>query len=122
MEHRFISVHYQLYSVKDGERTLEEQTIREKPFQFISGFGVSLEALENQILPLEKDSEFDLTLTPAEAFGEYEPQGVHKLEREVFTVNGKFDSENIYQGAIITLCDSEDHHFPAALLNSRLME
>ena len=122
MEHRFISVHYQLYSVKDGERTLEEQTIREKPFQFISGFGVSLEALENQILPLEKGSEFDFTLTPAEAFGEYEPQGVHKLEREVFTVNGKFDSENIYQGAIITLCDSEDHHFPAALLNSRLME
>ena len=68
MEHRFISVHYQLYSVKDGERTLEEQTIREKPFQFISGFGVSLEALENQILPLEKGSEFDFTLTPTEAF------------------------------------------------------
>ena len=116
MEHRLISVHYQLYSVKDGERTLEEQTIREKPFQFISGFGVSLEALENQILPLEKGSEFDFTLTPAEAFGEYEPQGVHKLEREVFTVNGKFDSENIYQGAIITLCDSEDHHFPARVV------
>lgn len=116
MEHRFISVHYQLYSVKDGERTLEEQTIREKPFQFISGFGVSLEALENQILPLEKGSGFDFTLTPAEAFGEYEPQGVHKLEREVFTVNGKFDSENIYQGAIITLCDSEDHHFPARVV------
>ena len=28
MEHKFLAVHYQLHSVKDGERTLEEQTIR----------------------------------------------------------------------------------------------
>ena len=113
MEHKFLAVHYQLHSVKDGERTLEEQTIREQPFQFISGFGVSLDALEQHILPLEKGTEFDFTLTPAEAFGDYLPEGVHKLDREIFMVNGKFDAQHIYPGSIITLTDAEENHFPA---------
>ena len=113
MEHKFLAVHYQLHSVKDGERTLEEQTTREQPFQFISGFGVSLDALEQHVLPLEKGTEFDFTLSPAEAFGDYDPAGLHTLSREVFMVNGKFDAHHIYPGSIITLTDAEEHHFPA---------
>ena len=116
MDHKFLSVHYQLHSLKDGERTLEEQTIREKPFQFISGFGVSLEALEQHVLHLGKGTEFDFTLTPAEAFGEYDPEGVHKLEREVFMVNGKFDAQNIYPGAVIRLMDNQDNRFMARVI------
>ena len=52
-KNRFLSVHYQLYTVKDGERVLEEQTTREHPFEFVSGFGVSLDALEQHIIGLE---------------------------------------------------------------------
>ena len=113
MEHRFLAVHYQLHSVKDGERTLEEQTVREKPFQFISGFGVSLDALEQHVINLASGSEFDFTLTPAEAFGDYDPAGLHKLQREFFLIDDKFDAAHVYPGAIITLTDGEGHHFPA---------
>lgn len=116
MEHQFLSVHYQLYSVKDGERTLEEQTTREHPFQFISGFGVSLDALEQHVLPLQKGETFDFTLTPDQAFGDYEPAGIHKMEREVFCIDGKFDAQHIYPGSIITLADSEDKHFLARVM------
>ncbi|MBQ8712079.1 MAG: FKBP-type peptidyl-prolyl cis-trans isomerase [Prevotella sp.] len=120
MEHRFLAVHYQLHSIKDGERTLEEQTIREKPFQFISGFGVSLDALERQVLNLEKGAEFDFTLTPDEAFGEYDPEGVHKLAREVFTVNDRFDNQHVFPGAIITLMDDEQNRFMARVMDIEL--
>ena len=116
MEHQFLAVHYQLYSVNDGERTLEEQTTREQPFQFISGFGVSLDALEKQVLGMEKGTEFDFTLTPAEAFGEYEPEGVHKLARETFVIDGRFDAQNIYPGAIITLTDGGENQFLAHVM------
>ena len=116
MEHRFLAVHYQLHSVKDGEQTLEEQTIREQPFQFISGFGVALEALEQHVLPLEKGTEFEFTLTPDEAFGEYNPEGVHTLGRDFFNVNGKFDAQYIYPGAIIQLVDGEENRFPARVI------
>ena len=115
MDHQFLAVHYQLHSVKDGERTLEEQTSREHPFQFISGFGVSLEALEQHVLPLSPGTEFDFTLSPAEAFGDYIPEGVHKLPRDVFEIDGKFDAQHIYPSAIITLNDNQQNRIMACV-------
>lgn len=113
MDHKFLAVHYQLYSLENGEKKLIEQTSREHPFQFISGFGVSLQALERNVLYLGKGTQFDFTLKPEEAFGEYIPEGVHKLERSMFEIDGKFDAQNVYPGAIITLTDSEQNRFMA---------
>ena len=112
-KNRFLSAVYQLYSVKDGERTLEEQTSPDRPFEFITGFGIALDALEQKLMKLEKGSTFDFVLQPEEAFGAYEPAGMHKLERDIFMINGKFDHEHIYEGAVITMTDTEDHHFIA---------
>ena len=112
-QNKFMSVVYQLYTVTNGEKALEEQTSTDKPFEFITGFGIALDAFEQQVMKLEKGTTFDFTLQPAEAFGEYEPAGVHKLQRDIFMVNGQFDKENIYEGAVITLTDNEDHHFMA---------
>ena len=113
---KFISVVYQLYVVTDGEKTLQEQTSPERPFEFITGYGIALDAFEQQVMKLEKDSEFDFTLQPSEAFGDYDPEGVHKLSREVFSINGRFDSEHIYPDAIITMTDTEDHQFMARVI------
>ena len=104
-----MSVVYQLYTVADGEKTLQEETSTERPFEFITGFGIALDAFEQQVMSLEKGSTFDFMLEPAQAFGEYVPEGVHKLDREVFSINGHFDHENIYPDAVITLTDTEDH-------------
>ena len=116
MEHKLLAVHYQLYSIENGEKTLIEQTSREHPFQFISGFGVSLEALEKQVYYLGKGTQFNFTLKPEEAFGEYIPEGVHKLERSMFEIGGKFDAQNVYPGAIITLTDTEQNRFMARVI------
>jgi len=115
-KNRFISATYQLYTVAGDKRELEEQTAPEHPFQFITGFGISLDAFERNIIALESGSEFDFVLQPAEAFGDYVPEGVHKLGRETFTINGKFDSQNIYPGAVITLTDNQDHQFMARVM------
>lgn len=113
-QNRFLSVHYQLYTVKEGaENQLEEQTSREHPFDFISGFGIALEGFENHLVGLPAGSPFDFTLTPEEAFGVYDPTGVHKLQREVFSINGHFDNENIFPGAVITLVDEDEQRFMA---------
>lgn len=112
-QNRFLSVVYQLYTVNDGEKTLEEQTGSEHPFEFITGYGIALDSFEQHIMKMEKGSMFDFTLQPEEAFGQYMPEGTHKLEREMFTVNGKFDYEHLYEGAVITLSDNEDHQFMA---------
>jgi FKBP-type peptidyl-prolyl cis-trans isomerase SlyD len=107
-------VSYQLYSLDaDGSRHLEEQTQQGNPFIFISGFGFSLDGFEQHLVPLQPGEKFDFTLSPADAFGEYDEEGVHKLKREIFTIDGRFDGEHIYPGAVITLNDEEEHRFLA---------
>ena len=116
-QNKYISVSYQLYTVDaDGSRHLEEQTQQGKPFTFISGFGFSLDGFEQRIVSLQPGEKFDFTLSPADAFGEYMPEGVHKLQREVFMINDHFDHDNIYPGAVITLMDEEEHHFMARVM------
>ena len=110
---KFMSVVYQLYTIADGEKTLEEQTSPERPFEFITGFSIALDAFEQQVMKLEKGSAFDFILEPSQAFGEYIPEGVHKLSRDVFSINGHFDHDNIFEGAVITLTDTDDHQFMA---------
>lgn len=112
-QNKFISLNYQLYTIENGEKQLQEQTSKEHPFQFLSGFGISLDALEQHVINIEKGQTFNLTIEPAKAFGEYQPEGVHKLERGIFEIDGKFDSQNIYEGAVITLNDTEGHAFMA---------
>lgn len=111
-QNKYISVSYQLYSIdKEGTKNLEEETQKDRPFNFISGFGFSLDGFENRLIDLEAGASFDFTLAPAEAFGEYQPEGVHKVGREIFEVNGKFDETNIFPGAVITMMDSEEKRF-----------
>jgi len=113
-QNRFLSVSYQLYTIDtDGKQHLEEETQQGRPFQFISGFGFSLDAFEQQLVGLSQGERFDFTLTPGEAFGDYDEEGVHKMQREVFMINDKFDDANIFPGAIITLMDAEEKRFMA---------
>ncbi len=114
---KYISVSYQLFSIdKDGTRHLEEQTQQGNPFTFVSGFGFSLDGFEQRVVALQPGEKFDFTLAPADAFGEYDPEGVHKMKREVFTINEHFDHENIYEGAVITLMDADEHRFMARVM------
>ena len=113
---QFISVHYQLYTIEADGPQLQEQTSREHPFQFVSGFGVALDGFEQRLLGMEKDTPFDFTLTPDEGFGAYDESGVHKMKREVFMVNNHFDHDNIFPGAVITLLDEEEHRFMARVV------
>ena len=115
-KNRFLSVVYELYTTVDGESTLEEQTGTERPFEFITGFGIALDAFEKKLMGIEKGEKFDFTLQPEEAFGEYVPEGKHKLSRDVFSINGHFAHENIFEGAVITLMGEEDQRFMAKVV------
>ena len=113
---KFMSVVYELYTISDGEKKLEEQTGTERPFEFITGFGIALDAFEQEVTKHAKGDTFDFTLAPEQAFGAYEPQGVHKIDRQVFSVNGHFDHDNIFPDAVITLTDGEDHQVMAKVV------
>lgn len=108
---KYIAVSYKLYTVENGKSELVEQTSAGKPFQFISGFGITLEEFEKQIAALEKGAEFDFSLTKEQAYGDYEPARVLDLDRDIFTINGHFDHEHIYKDAIVPLQNEDGNHF-----------
>ena len=108
---RFMSISYSLYIDEEGEKRLVEETKSGQPFQFISGIGIALDAFEQQMTPLEVGAEFDFALTKDQAYGDYRDDMRLELEREVFSINGHFDHEHVYQEAIIPLQNEEGNRF-----------
>jgi FKBP-type peptidyl-prolyl cis-trans isomerase SlyD len=113
---KYIAVAYELYTVNDGKSELVEKAPEKEPFQFLSGFGTTIEAFENNIVDLEEGAEFDFTLTKDEAYGDYYDERVLDIEKSIFTINGHFDSENIYVGAIVPLQNADGNRFPGKVL------
>lgn len=113
---KYINVAYQLYDVTDGEPTLIEQTSDDKPFAFLSGFGITLKDFESAVAGLAQGEEFDFTLTPGQAYGDYEAERVLDLDKEMFVVDGKFDEANIYVDAIVPLQNEDGNRFMGHVL------
>jgi FKBP-type peptidyl-prolyl cis-trans isomerase SlyD len=113
---KYIAVAYELYTVNDGKSELVEKASKDEPFQFLSGFGTTIEAFEDNIVNLEEGAEFDFTLTKDEAYGDYYDERVLDLEKSIFTINGHFDNDNIFIGAIVPLQNADGNRFPGKVL------
>ena len=113
---KYIAVAYQLYTLENGKSELVEEATEEQPFLFITGFGFALEDFEKQIEGLEQGGEFDFTLTKSQAYGDYDAERVVDLEREIFTINGHFDHENVFTGAVLPLQNEEGQRFYGKVL------
>lgn len=107
VENKYITVAYKLYTIENGEKEFTEEAPAEHPFQFISGLGLTLEAFEAQIKDLQSGDKFDFIIPAAEAYGEYDEDHVIDLPKEIFVIDGKFDSERIVEGAVVPLMTNE---------------
>lgn len=56
-----------------------EETTPDKPFKFIFGVGQLIAGFEKNIEGMEEGGSFDFTLSPAEAYGEYNENDVHRV-------------------------------------------
>lgn len=114
---KLIAAQYQLFTISEnGERTLVEETTKEQPFVFITGFDAALDALEERLENLNRGDKFDFELDKEKAFGEYETSRVIELNKEMFIVDGQFDSKNIFKGAQIPLKNEDGNFFIATIL------
>lgn len=108
---KYIEVDYKLYVEENSTSELYEETNEGQPFAFISGFGVTIPGFENQLTGLAQGEDFDINIAKEEAYGEYYEERVIDLDKSVFTINGKFDSQNIYVDAIVPLQNAEGQRF-----------
>ena len=116
-QHKYITLSYELYSDNaQGIHELIEKAPAEHPLQFISGFGTMLEAFEGNIVPLSEGDEFDFNLSVNEAYGPYVQEHVIELDKQVFTIDGRFDKENIYPGNVIPLTNADGNRFDGIIV------
>lgn len=100
---KYLRVAYTLYSHRDGVCEEFEKATREQPFAFLTGVGYTLDAFEENLKDLKKGDEFDFIIPSAEAYGDYDPEHVQDFNRDVFTIDGKFDSAHIFAGNVVEM-------------------
>jgi FKBP-type peptidyl-prolyl cis-trans isomerase SlyD len=115
MENKFITVAYKLYTIEDGDKDFAEEATAEKPFEFISGLGLTLPLFEEKVKDLKAGETFDFVIGKEDAYGVYDERQVVALPKKTFEIDGKFDSEHIVEGAIIPLMNAEGQHFNASV-------
>ena len=102
---KVVTLQYDLYV--DGENGTEEvmeQATAERPLVYCHGEGMMLPAFEEQMSGLQEGENFDFRITCADAYGEYDTDGVLQLEKKMFfNGDGEFDSERVYVGAIVPM-------------------
>lgn len=108
---KYIRVSYELTAIEGSEREHIETATRENPFMFVSGLGVSLDAFEAKVVPLNTGDTFDFVLNVEEAYGEYHADFVQEVPKNIFEIDGKIDSKYIYEGAVVPLQNAEGQRF-----------
>lgn len=114
---KYVTVAYELYTDNDkGIHELVEKAPIEHPFQFISGLGIALDSFESKILALAEGEAFDFVLKVDEAYGPYEQERVIELPKETFAINGRFDKDMVYPGAVLPLVNADGMRFQGLVL------
>ena len=104
---KFVAVSYALHVGDGEERELMEQTEKDNPLVFVAGMGTMLPAFEENLNGLSKGDKFAFTLMPGQAYGEYDDNQEVELPKSMFEVEGKFDTDIVFEGNIVPMLDTD---------------
>ena len=92
----YVTLTYTLHNdTKDGP--VIDQATKEHPLEAIFGHGMFLPRFEECLQGLEPGDKYGFHLTPAEGYGEYNPEMVYTVKKDMFMEKGKL-SEHCKEG------------------------
>lgn len=98
------------------EGQVVDRTTKEKPLDYIHGTGSLLPKLEAHIEGMEPGDKFDVTLAPADAYGEVEESRIIDLPKAAFEVNGEVREDLLVPGNTIPMLNSMGAVIPGVVL------
>ncbi len=98
----------------DGQ--VVDHTTEERPLDYIHGTGSLLPKLEAHIEGMEPGGEFDVTLSPADGYGEIDPNRIIDLPKAAFEVNGEVREDLLVPGNTIPMMNSMGGVIPGVVL------
>jgi len=115
---KVVKLTYELYVAGEeaGKEELMERATAETPLVYCHGLGMMLQAFENALEGLNVNDKFDFTIPQADAYGEYDEAGLIELDKNMFCIDGEFDSERVYVGAIVPMNTSDGQVIKAQIV------
>lgn len=98
----------------DGQ--VVDHTTKERPLDYIHGTGSLLPKLEAHIEGMEPGCKFDVTLSPADGYGEIDPQRIIDLPKAAFEVNGEVREDLLVPGNTIPMISPMGGVIPGVVL------
>ena len=98
----------------DGQ--VVDKTVKERPLDYIHGTGSLLPKLEEHIEGMEAGDKFDVTLSPADGYGEVDPSRIIDLPKRAFEVNGEIREDLLVPGNTIPMMNSMGGVIPGVVL------
>lgn len=114
--HKFVSLSYDLNVGEGEERELMERATAETPLEFIYGTNSMLAAFENNLAGLGEGDSFSFTLTPEEAYGEYDDESVVDLPRNIFEVDGNLNENVVFEGNTVPMMDANGNRLNGSVV------
>ena len=98
----------------DGQ--IVDKTTKERPLDYIHGTGGLLPKLEAHVEGMEPGNKFDVTLSPADGYGEVNPDLVIDLPKSAFEVNGEVREDLLVPGNTIPMMNSMGGVIPGVVI------
>ena len=98
----------------DGQ--VVDHTTKERPLDYIHGTGSLLPKLEAHIEGMEPGDKFDVTLSPADGYGEVDPNRIIDLPKAAFEVNGEIREDLLVPGNTIPMMNSMGGVIPGVVI------
>ena len=98
----------------DGQ--VVDKTVQERPLDYIHGTGSLLPKLEEHIEGMQAGDTFDVTLSPADGYGEVDPSRIIDLPKGAFEVNGEIREDLLVPGNTIPMMNSMGGVIPGVVL------
>ncbi|MFZ4400006.1 MAG: FKBP-type peptidyl-prolyl cis-trans isomerase [Bacteroidales bacterium] len=115
-KNKVVSLTYKL-RFDDAEGDVIEEIDEMDPEIVLIGHENLFEKFEENIQNLKAGDEFEFILNPEDSYGEYDEDKLVELPKENFMIDGEFDEEMVYEGAIIPMEDEEnDIHAEAIVI------
>jgi FKBP-type peptidyl-prolyl cis-trans isomerase SlyD len=114
---KYVTLTYDLNVGEGDERELMEQATPEKPLEFIFGTNSMLKAFEDNIYGLSEGDPFKFTLSPEEAYGDFDESRIIDLPKNIFEVDGKIDNEMLFEGNTLPMMDSEGNRLTGSVVS-----
>ena len=114
---KYVEIAYEIFVVTDrGDASVFKFTDKE-PDRFVFGMDDGMiQGFINGLNGKKQGDEFEFTLEPKEAFGDYDDEMVIELPREAFEVDGEFDDEHVKVGAHVPMRTQEGYVMEGVVL------